>query len=78
MEVVPGGGCLADGPGAKVHDVVTVLPDPRVELHYPTLRPVTHTYAGQDQRYYQCKELHRQRRYGPSLWVIDVERLYYT
>jgi hypothetical protein len=78
VEVVPGGGGLADGPGAQVQDVVAILPDPRVELHYPTLRPVTHSYTGQDQRYHQCRELHRQRRYGPSLRVFDVERLYYN
>jgi hypothetical protein len=59
VEVVPGGGGLTDGPGAQVQDVVTVLSDPRVELHYPTLRPVTHTSTEQDHRdmYHQCKKL---------------------
>ncbi len=45
MEVVSGGGGLADGPGAQVEDVVAVPPDPSIELHYPALRPVTHTFT---------------------------------
>jgi hypothetical protein len=77
VEVVPGGGGLADGPGAQVEDVVAVLPDLSVELHYSTLRPVTHTSTGQDQKYYQCKELHRQRRYGPSLRDYTIQYLEY-
>jgi hypothetical protein len=78
VEVVPGGGGLADGPGAQVQDVIAVPPDPRVELHYPALRPVTHTSTGQDHRYHHYKELYRQCSYGPSQMVFAVERLYYT